>query len=485
MFKAHQFGKYYLTERLAMGGMAELFKAKLYGISGFEKPMVLKQILPQYARNEQFLKMFIDEAKIAVQLDHGNIVPIYELGRVDNVFYIAMEYVHGKNLAQVCEAARAQQRPLSMELALYIASEICKGLDYAHRRTDTEGQPLDVVHRDISPPNIMVGYQGQVKITDFGIAKARHKILDTHTGVLKGTAAYMSPEQAEGKKVDHRADIFSLGTILYELLCGRSLFQANSELETLDNVRNCVVPPPSAICADLPFELDPIVLKALARAPGDRYENCDDLLLDLSRVLFGTGAGANAATLRNYLTEIHLEELGLPGDRQRISAPLPSVEAHVPPPLPLDSDDESGVHAATFAVSPDFEEITGIVDRAQLGLDDGVTDTEQPAYDFDEDHPTNVYSLPPRTNEIGELPSSPSIPPAVDEDAETWSESDAKTTRPSGEVSRGESDTIPESAKEDLFTSRASDSGRSSGGGPPLMRAAELPNSGRTSPTPS
>gem|GEM_PF-5728021 len=459
-----------------MGGMAELFKAKLYGISGFEKPMVLKQILPQYARNGDFLKMFIDEAKIAVQLSHGNIVPIYELGRVDNVFFIAMEFVDGKNLAQVRDRARAQQRPLSMELALYIAIEICKGLGYAHRQTDAEGQALDVVHRDISPPNIMVGYQGQVKITDFGIAKARNKIVDTHTGVLKGTAAYMSPEQAEGKKVNHRTDIFSLGTILYELLTGRSLFKANSEIETLDKVRNCEVPPPSAISADLPFELDPIVLKTLARSPADRYESCDDLLLDLSRILFSKGSGANAASLRTYLADIFGEELGPPADRQRISAPLPSIEAPAPLPIPMDSDEESDMHAATFAVSPDFEEVTGVVDRAQFfpprgganneGNEDSegnkdndangivMTKDKEHAFDYDEDHPTNVYSLPPQSNEIGELPKGPERKKSIDEDAETWSESSSTKKRPvsggrpalpiSDEVTIDEHDTIPE-----------------------------------------
>ena len=266
MFRPTQFGKYYLTERIAVGGMAELFKAKLFGVSGFEKLLVVKQILPKYAKNAEFIKMFIDEAKIAVTLTHGNIVPVYELGRIDGVYFIAMEYVPGKDLADILETARAKSTPLTIEHAVYLTIEICKGLDYAHRRTDAEGNPLRVVHRDISPPNILVSYDGEVKITDFGIAKASHKLGSTEAGVVKGTFGYMSPEQVRGLPVNHKTDIFSAGILLHEMLTGRRLFVGESEYDAIERVKAAKVPAPSSVNPRVPAAIDPIVFKALAKA---------------------------------------------------------------------------------------------------------------------------------------------------------------------------------------------------------------------------
>lgn len=304
MFTPIQFGKYFLTERIAVGGMAELFKAKLFGVSGFEKPMVVKQILPKYSKNEAFINMFIDEAKIAVTLLHGNIVPVYELGRIDGVYFIAMEYVHGKDLADLMEEARRKKMPVSPEHAAFMVIEICKGLEHAHRRTDSQGNPAAVIHRDISPPNVMVSMEGEVKITDFGIAKAAHKLGSTEAGVVKGTFGYMSPEQVRGLPLDHRTDIFSAGILLHELLTGRRLFMGESEIDAIERVKETRVPAPSSVNRRIPAAIDPIIFKALAKDPADRFKDANEFQLALSRFLFTAGTGATAPVLGQYMKEL-------------------------------------------------------------------------------------------------------------------------------------------------------------------------------------
>ncbi len=196
-----KFGKYYLLERLAVGGMAEIYKAKMYGVDGFEKQMVVKQILPQYARNREFVTMFIDEAKITVSLSHGNIVPVYELGQIDGIYFLSMDYVDGKNLGELLDAGIDAKDMLEVPHALFISREVLAGLDYAHRKTDERGNPLNIVHRDVSPQNVLISFDGEVKIVDFGIAHAATKVHATQAGVIKGKFGYMSPEQALGKDV--------------------------------------------------------------------------------------------------------------------------------------------------------------------------------------------------------------------------------------------------------------------------------------------
>ncbi len=202
-------------------------------------------------------KLRVDEAKIAVALTHGNIVPIYELGQINGIYFIAMEYVQGQDLSEILEKARALGNPFSPEHAAYITIEICKGLDYAHRRTDAEGRPLRVIHRDISPPNILVSMDGEVKITDFGIAKAAHKLGCTEAGVVKGTFGYMSPEQVRGLPLDHRTDIFSAGILLHEMLTGRRLFTGDNDVDAIDRVKEAKIPAPSAASSWVPSTVPP------------------------------------------------------------------------------------------------------------------------------------------------------------------------------------------------------------------------------------
>jgi len=236
-FEPKQFGKYYLLEKLAVGGMAEIYKAKTYGAEGFEKLLAIKRILPHAAADKEFINMLIDEAKLSVLLSHANIVQVYDLGKVGEDYFISMEFIHGINLRDVLYRLREKNKRLPIDLSVYAASEICKGLDYAHRKTDSNNQPLGIVHRDISPQNILISYEGEVKIVDFGIAKAAMNISHTMAGILKGKIAYMSPEQAMGKAIDFRTDIFSLGILLYEALTGKKLYTGESQFEVLKKIR--------------------------------------------------------------------------------------------------------------------------------------------------------------------------------------------------------------------------------------------------------
>ncbi len=302
------FGKFQLLKKIATGGMAEVFRAKQIGVEGFEKLVALKRILPHLTDNEEFIKMFIDEGKLAAQLTHTNIVQIYELGEVDNSFYIAMEYVHGKNLKQILHRARQMGLPMTIEKAVTIAAKICKALDYAHRKCDMSGNPLKLVHRDVSPQNILISYEGEVKLVDFGIAKAARQASITRAGALKGKILYMSPEQAWGKPIDHRSDIYSVGNILYEMLTDRKLFAGKSEIDILKKVRDPNIVEPSQYAKDMPHELERIILKALAVDPADRYQDAGLMKRALDKFVFKRKVALGALNLGSYIQNLFQDE---------------------------------------------------------------------------------------------------------------------------------------------------------------------------------
>jgi serine/threonine protein kinase len=327
------FGKYLLLDRIAVGGMAEVYTAKSFGVEGFEKIIAIKRILPTMAEDEDFIRMFIDEAKIAGQLSHANIVPIYELGKIGDSHYIAMEYVWGKDLLQVMNRFRRMRRHMPPSMAAWIASKMCEALDYAHRKCDRNGQPLNIIHRDVSPQNVLISYEGQVKVIDFGIAKAAARTTKTQAGVLKGKFGYMSPEQVRGAPIDHRSDIFAVGTCLHEMLTGERLFVGESDFSTLEKVRNAEVVPPSTVVPDVPKELEQIVLKALARDVKDRWQSAGDMHEALQMFIakekppFGTSK--LAAWMRSaFAAEIAKEKARLDAFA-KIGKP-----ASVPPPPP-------------------------------------------------------------------------------------------------------------------------------------------------------
>lgn len=303
------FGKYLLLERISVGGMAEVFKAKAFGVEGFEKIIAIKKILPSMAEDADFIQMFIDEAKICSQLNHGNVCQVFELGKIDDSHFIAMEFIWGKDLLQIQNRFRRLRKQMSLQQAAFIASKICEGLDYAHRKKDANGKPLNIIHRDVSPQNVIVSYDGECKVIDFGIAKAASRSSKTQAGVLKGKFGYMSPEQIAGKTLDRRADIFSIATILYELLTLERLFLGESDFATLEKVRNVAVPPPSQVRKDVPPELDRIIMKGLAKEVDERYQWASDMQDDLADFLALTEPVYNNKQLSIWMRENFVSEL--------------------------------------------------------------------------------------------------------------------------------------------------------------------------------
>ena len=299
-----QFGPYRLVQQIAVGGMAEIHLAKTHGIAGFEKYVALKMIHPNYSQDQQFIQMLIDEAKITVQLQHVNIAQTFDLGRVGETYYITMEYVDGADLYKLLRKSAELDREIPIAVACYIGKEVTSGLDYAHRKRDHGGRPLAIVHRDVSPQNVLISYAGEVKLVDFGIAKATSRARQTAVGVIKGKYYYMSPEQAWGESLDHRTDIFSSGILLYETLTGQMLYLEEDLHKLLEMVRRADIPPPSAIRKDIPAALDRIVMRALAKRPDDRYQSAGDMANDLERFLHGHAPVFTAARVAGWLAEV-------------------------------------------------------------------------------------------------------------------------------------------------------------------------------------
>jgi serine/threonine protein kinase len=271
-----RFGKYELVRRIATGGMAEIYLARVRGFAGFEKVLVVKKILPEHAADDDFVRMFVDEARLAATLRHPNIAEVYDLGRIDDDFFFTMEYVHGADLLRIMDAAYRGGRRLPLERTLSIVAGIAAGLHHAHERV-REGRSLRIVHRDVSPSNVLVSYDGSVKLADFGIARAIGRWSMTRVGTVRGKRNYMSPEQCRGESLDRRSDIYSLGIVLYELTTGQRLFPESAEAELQQQVATSEVIPPSRRVRAYPRELEPIVLKALRRRKEERYATAQEL----------------------------------------------------------------------------------------------------------------------------------------------------------------------------------------------------------------
>lgn len=284
------FGKYDLLERIAAGGMAEVFLARTTGLAGFERRLVIKRIRDEHATDPRFIQSFVNEARIGVHLNHPNIVQVYELGRVGDAWYIAMEHLHGRDLSRLRKAVDAGGERLPPEVAVRMVADVCRALAYAHDRTDAEGRPLGLVHRDVSPHNVVVTFTGEVKLVDFGIARL---MLDpeAQTGAPAmggGKYAYMSPEQALGEPLDHRTDIYSAGIVLYELLVGHRLYQHPDPEEKLRRVREAEVPHPAHEGIPIDDELWRVLRRALSRRREDRHDSAADLEEDLRAWLFAS-----------------------------------------------------------------------------------------------------------------------------------------------------------------------------------------------------
>jgi serine/threonine-protein kinase len=347
-------GKYRIVRRLATGGMAEVFHAKATGPGGFEKDVCLKRVLPHLAHDPEFVEMFKAEARLAAKVQHANVVQIFDFGEADGTYFLAMEYVEGRDLKAILEAARTAGRPVPAGLAAFVAHEVAKGLAYAHSRRD-EGRALGIVHRDVSPHNVLVSRAGEVKIADFGIAKATSRGTATRTGVLKGKLAYMSPEQARGEPVDARSDLFSLGIVLHEMLTGSRLFQADTESETLGRVLNAPIESPAALRPETPALLSEIAMRALARDREARYGTAEEMASEIARFLFTLPPEeATAAALTAFL---HVLEEGLapseePGHTALASQGPVSPPARPPRALPAAGPrDPTRLRDDTFALA--------------------------------------------------------------------------------------------------------------------------------------
>jgi serine/threonine protein kinase len=310
--------------------MAEVYAAKTRGIGGFEKLVAIKVIHPRYSEDEHFIQLLIEEAKISVLLNHVNVGQVYDLGCIDDTYFIVMEYIEGVDAFRILRRASEMNVAVPLDVCAYIGAELCHGLDYAHRRTDAQGRALGIVHRDISPQNVLISFSGEVKIVDFGIAKAAFRVRQTEAGVIKGKYYYMSPEQAWGDAMDHRSDIFSAGIVLHELLSGEMLYPDEALPNLLDKVRKAAIPRPSEKRSDVPPELDEIVMGALQKKPSERWESAHDMGQALSQFLYRVSPAFTASRLAQFLAKLFpaefREQTGAPSGHTSAEVQLPSEE---------------------------------------------------------------------------------------------------------------------------------------------------------------
>jgi eukaryotic-like serine/threonine-protein kinase len=407
------FGNYRLTRRLARGGMAEVFLATQRGPEGFERTVAVKRILPHLADLEQFVEMFMDEARLAAQLSHPNIAHIYEFGRVDDSYFIAMEYIDGIDLSVIVMEGLTHLLPL--EHAARIIADVCAALHYAHSLMGKDGRPVGLVHRDISPQNILVSFAGAVKVVDFGIAKAADHIERTRPGVVRGKFTYMSPEQVDGKPLDGRADLFCAGIVLYELCTGQPLFPRTNAMEAMRRARAADVPPPQRNGEPLPPQLDRILRRALARRREDRYRNAAEMQMDLEAYLRTASQISNSIILADYFGANYRrlrppdEPIDGPGGKQGTVAARPgtamakpagtAIAKPAPPPIPnaVVSDPSQQL------LAPEEEGTVRVsgTSRAQLGEDEKtlvVDESRVSAQDLE--HPTFDTNRPERVSGI-------------------------------------------------------------------------------------
>ena len=310
--------RYRVVEKLESGGMAEVFRAESEGLQGFRKQVAIKRVLPHLSEKKKFIAMFLDEARLSAQLSHSNCVQVFDIGVGDNAFFIVMEYVDGANLKGIAESVKKQGKDFPVQAAAWVAHEICKGLSYAHELTDPNGMPMNLVHRDMSPPNVLITKYGEVKIVDFGLAKASSQLEKSEPGIIKGKFSYLSPEAALGQEVDKRTDIFAVGIILWELLAGQRLFLGDTDFQTVKKVQVAQVPPISQINRKVPPELERIVNKALARDMLARYGTSRELGQDLSRFMFSYGEPVSSYDVASIVQ-------GAMRERQRVRAPQGSI----------------------------------------------------------------------------------------------------------------------------------------------------------------
>jgi serine/threonine protein kinase len=310
--------RYRVVEKLESGGMAEVFRAESEGLQGFRKQVAIKRVLPHLSSKKKFIQMFLDEARLSAQLSHSNCVQVFDIGVGDNAYFIVMEFVDGANLKSVVESLRKRHIEFPLECAVFIALEICKGLSYAHELTDSSGEPLHIVHRDISPPNVLLTKFGEIKIVDFGLAKANSQLEKSEPGIIKGKFSYLSPEAAMGQDVDARTDVFAVGIMLWELLAGQRLFLGDTDFQTVKKVQAAVVPDVMGLNKKVPADLAKIIAKSLARDPQQRYTTARELGIELSKFLFRFGTPVSTFDVAKLVINVMKE-------KQKTRAPQASI----------------------------------------------------------------------------------------------------------------------------------------------------------------
>ncbi|MBE2252651.1 MAG: serine/threonine protein kinase [Myxococcus sp.] len=378
-----QFGKYELIERIAAGGMAEIFRARYSPAPGVVKPVVIKKILPHYAANRGFIAMFTNEARIVMGLSHGNIAQVFDFGDVDGDWYLAMELVDGQPLSKVVKRMRAMGiLTIPSEIAAYVTAEMLRGLHYAHTRLDEKSRPLQIVHRDVSPQNVLVSYEGQIKLVDFGIARARNASRDdTTSNAVKGKYAYFAPEQARGKDLDARTDVFASGIVLYELLTGQLPFQGRM-MEVLTKIVRGQFARPSELNPAVPKALEAIVLKAMALEASERYQTAEAFQQDLTRYLAVHHPDFTPTDLSHFLELLFEPELVKSGrpvqlprefiekaQRWRRGAPVPEPEPEARPPPGEDPEEE---------IPTEMVDVESVRSELQSGPEHRAADDEEP-----------------------------------------------------------------------------------------------------------
>src|SRR5262245_39926189 len=352
------FGRYQLIERIGVGGMAEIYRGRMVGVGGFEKPVAIKKILPRLAQDERFVQLLVNEAKINASLSHANIVQIHDLGcSAIGEYFLVLEFVDGRDLRAILEASREQGTRLSQAAALFVAGELCEALEHAHRLSGPDGQPFGLVHRDVSPANVLVSYAGEVKLTDFGIAKQVQEPSIVTT--LKGKFAYMSPEQARSMPLDQTSDLFSLGAILYEMLVGRRAIMGATDFEVLQAVREARYQKPRELVPEFPADLEDIVLKAIAPRARDRWPSALAMGAALREYRFSMAqAGAGASELAALLSKLFPPEEAEDSSKSEFITintvagfPLKDDSFHTPTPASF-TDGPSGQMTPSFDLEP-------------------------------------------------------------------------------------------------------------------------------------
>lgn len=386
------FGAYRLHESLGTGGMAQVFKASVPMLGGrLEKIVAIKRILSFFTEDQSFVDLLIDEARLAMRLHHPNIVQTFEVGEVGDVLYLAMEYVDGPSLSSLLRTFREQSKLLPVEHALFIGMELASALGFAHSLCDPDGEHLGVIHRDVSPHNVLISTTGQVKLIDFGVAKARDRIVKTMDGAVRGKIGYFSPERAEGDPFDHRADLFALGICLYEMLTGSHPLGKKGQMESLLALQSWEPPKLSDIRSDLPPELDRILLRILASDPESRYPDGEALRSDLAAVLYTRSPRFSGARLAQFLRRIDDGDFGecLPASLSSVSQP---AVPRLPSPPPPDEDAPSS--SIAVVAGGEAEAAPDITERPTMMFGDEGPDApveERPTIVFDDEKPTLLH----------------------------------------------------------------------------------------------